>query len=154
MEPKKDEKMESRKRVASLVCRKYLFMDSVIGMKWDCFPDRQNVFYKTGKDGQVMQHDRSKELLEVIRSFELLNVGCFTVFLKKKNKPSHTKQQTKKLKQTMKPPPKTKTQKTTPHQTNKPPQNPSKLVILTLLQFHSPGAREGLGNVEDVPALC
>lgn len=84
MEPKKDEKMESRERVASLVCQKYLFMDSVIGMKWDCFPDRQNVFYKTGKDGQVMQHDRSKELLEVIRSFELLNVGCFTVFLKKK----------------------------------------------------------------------
>lgn len=100
MEPKKDEKMESRKRVASLVCQKYLFMDSVIGMKWDCFPDRQIVFYKTGKDGQVMQHDRSKELLEVRRSFELLNVGCFTVFLKKNNKPSHTKQQTKKLKQT------------------------------------------------------
>lgn len=155
MVPKKDEKMESRKRVASLVCQKYLFMDSVIGMKWDCFPDRQNVFYKTGKDGQVMQHDRSKELLEVIRSFELLNVGCFTVFIKKKTKPRHTKQQqTKNPKQTMKPPPKIKTPKITPHQTNKPPQNSSKLVILTLLQFHAPVAREGLGNIEDIPALC
>lgn len=36
-----------------------------------------------------MQHDRSKELLEVIRSFELLNVGCFTVFLKKNQTKPH-----------------------------------------------------------------
>lgn len=51
---KKDGKMEPRKRVASLVCQKYLFMGSVIGMKWGCFLDRQNAFNTTGEDRQVM----------------------------------------------------------------------------------------------------
>lgn len=53
-------------------------MGSIISINYLCLQILSHFLLQIGKSRQALEHDGSEEPLEILRRFELLNVGLFS----------------------------------------------------------------------------